>query len=135
MLALKRSTIISVGAWGNLAESCQVRFNMTLCRSPLGANGTLVINDAAGNNDADGNIVVGVDATPLQPVKFDGSILIKDNGAGAYGDLVGDLDIFGCHETSADLDVCVCGSTIGTISISQHGCANQVVHSCVSGCP
>jgi len=97
---------------------------------------SITFNNSAGAFAANGNIRVGPVSTtpPLGSVTFDGAIKIKD-GSGSGGDLTGTIQVVGCHATSADLDICICGNNSGWVEIIQSGCTNQVDWSCVSGCP
>lgn len=103
----------------------------------IGSAGSITINDSRGNFNANGMIHIGStsEETPLDDVTFDGSIMIKDTTGGADGDLNGTIKVVGCHASSADLDICICGTNNGTITIVQTDCTNQVGHDCVTGCP
>ncbi len=106
----------------------------------IASTGSITINDSAGNFNADGDIRVGTTnvTPPLDPVTFDGSILIKDNAFGSGGDLGGTIRVVGCHATDDPLDICLCGGDGGSnISIIQTGCGATQAEGweCVSGCP
>lgn len=84
---------------------------------------------------AHGNIVVGDPISMLlQPVEYDGCIRVFGTAFGAGGDLEGDIEVNGCHATTDDLNICIDGAIVGSITINQAGCPNQVTWSC-SGCP
>lgn len=104
----------------------------------IDSGGSIVVNENRQNSDADGTIYIGlISHTPPTPsVIFDGSIKIKDNVAHTNGgDLTGAITVRGCHATSANLDICICGTNSGTVTIAQSGCSPTVTWSCVSGCP
>lgn len=105
----------------------------------IGSGGSLVVNDAEGDFDADGRIHFGPSASNpgnMPAVTFDGSVMIKkEDGGSDGGDLNGEIKVVGCHDTSDDLDICICGTNNGTITIVQTNCTNQVSYDCVSGCP
>ena len=96
-------------------------------------DGTITINYDGGDFDANGTIYIGEPTGPLGNVTFDGSILIQ-NGEGPHGchggDLNGDITVRGCHATSDDLDICICGSDNGRVTIIQTLCVPQVDWSC-----
>ncbi len=105
----------------------------------LGSSGAIRINDSRGDYDARGVIQLGTTAsiipTPPPNVSFDGSIkILRNAGNTDGGDLIGGITVIGCHATSADLDICICGTNSGRVSIDQAQCTNQVSWSCVSGC-
>ncbi len=102
----------------------------------LYSNGKIVINADEGYYDANGAIRIGPATwTTLPSIVFDGSIEINDDAQGNAGDLVGRITVVGCHATTADLDICICGGDGGgNVGIAQTGCQNQVDWSCVSGC-
>ncbi len=106
----------------------------------LGENGSITINGSGGDFDAGGIIHIGTAnrTPPLDPVAFDGSILIKDDGSGNGGDLTGAIQVVGCHSNDDPLDICLCGGDGGSnISLVQTGCGATQAEgwSCVSGCP
>ena len=80
----------------------------------------------------EGDIIIGNDSPPTGVV-YDGSIKISDGISD--GDMSGDITINGCHATDDDLDLCICGTMTGTVTINQTSYAEQVDYSCVSGCP
>jgi len=104
----------------------------------LGVNGSITVNDSGGDFDAGGTIHVGATKT-VPPIVFDGSILIKkESGGPGGGDLNGKIIVRGCHATDDDLDICICGTNNGTVTLIQTGCPplpTLVGWSCVSGCP
>jgi hypothetical protein len=104
----------------------------------LGQDGSITINDGLGNYDAEGTIYIGAAGLPLPSVTYDGSITILAPSEGHGGDLDGSITVVGCHETEADLDLCICGNNNGTLTITQGGCENQVdwsspLDACCSG--
>ncbi len=105
----------------------------------ISLHGDIVINDAEEVFHAHGDIHIGpssADPGNMPAVTFDGSILIKkEDGGSGGGDLIGDITVVGCHDTTDDLDICICGTNNGKVTITQTNCANQVTYSCVSGCP
>ncbi len=106
----------------------------------LGSAGSITINDSAGDFDAGGLIHIGTTnvTPPLDPVTFDGKILIKDSVAGAGGDLTGTIRVVGCHSNDDPLDICLCGGDGGSnISIIQTDCGATQADGwdCVTGCP
>ncbi len=109
--------------------------SLILVADGVGAGASIVINESKGDHNADGQITIGPRSN-LQSVTFDGTIFISDNVAGTNGgDLNGNITVTGCHTTAADLDICVCGNTNGTVTIDQSPfCGSQVSWSCVSGC-
>lgn len=101
-------------------------------------NGSITINDIDGAFSANGDISIGVAGIPLPDVTFGGSILIKDDGTIASGNLVGDIDITGCHpEDHGYLDICIEGGVIGSVNITQGACSYPVCgYQCGGGaCP
>lgn len=98
----------------------------------LGSNGSIVINADEDDHNAEGDITVGDGANIV--VAFDGCISILDNGSGSYGDLDGDITVYGCHATDDDLNICVEGDTNGYIRLYQSGCGPQVGVTCGT-CP
>ncbi len=114
----------------------------SLIRMTLGLDdhGLIVINDSeTSDKNADGDIFIGDPAPPQDPgfVVFDGCIRVKENPnpPGGGGDLNGDIDVVGCHATSADLNICIDGNVNGSITIEQTDCDPQVTHSCDDNCP
>ncbi|MFQ5463722.1 MAG: hypothetical protein ACE5E5_13985, partial [Phycisphaerae bacterium] len=104
----------------------------------IDADCAIVINDDEGNFDAGGDIVIGVGGIPLPAVTFDGSILVMDDGAGGSGDLLGDIDVTGCHPPNHDfLDICIEGNELGSVNIQQGSCSDPVCgYQCGGGaCP
>ncbi len=105
----------------------------------LGSGGSVRINDSRGDYDARGVIHLSTTAsiipTPPPNVTFDGSIkVLRNTGNTDGGDLIGGITVIGCHASSADLDICICGTNSGHVEITQTQCSNQVAWSCVSGC-
>ena len=104
----------------------------------LGPNGIVTVNDTQGGFNASGTIHIGRDVQNGQEiVTFDGSIRIMKKLLGPGGGLLlGVIKVVGCHATSADLDICICGDNLGTVEIVQDGCDPQVGWSCISNvCP
>ncbi|MHC4065773.1 MAG: translocation/assembly module TamB domain-containing protein [Planctomycetota bacterium] len=100
----------------------------------LGTDGSITINDSTGDYDANGTIYIGAPSIPLPDVSYDGWINIKGPAEGSGGDLEGTITVVGCHETDDDLDICICGDTNGTRTITQGGCTNQVDWADSSAC-
>lgn len=100
----------------------------------IGTGAALVINSTQIDAHANGDIHIGP-STGIPNITFDGRILIRaESGGPGGGNLNGTITVVGCHATSADLDICICGKNNGTVTITQTGCANQVIWKCVSGC-
>jgi hypothetical protein len=94
-------------------------------------NGEIIINKDEGAYHANGTIHVGPTSwSTLPSIIFDGSIAVNDNGSGSGGDLKGDINVVGCHATADALDICIDGDGEENITITQLGCANQVVATC-----
>ncbi len=120
-----------------LVQRGTATFTLIHLEDGLDTAGNVVINQSRGNYNAAGSIYVGEigSSTPPPSVVFDGSIMLKDNtGHTAGGNLTGLITVRGCHNTG-DLDICICGTNSGTVSLLQSGCTNTVGWSCVSGCP
>ncbi len=104
----------------------------------IGGDGSITINNGAGNFNADGDILVGI-TSQMTNITFDGSILIKkQSGSANGGDLNGLIRIVGCHANDDPLDICLCGGDGGSnISIIQTGCGATQAEgwSCIGGCP
>ncbi len=93
----------------------------------LDENGTVTINASQGDFNAAGSILIGPNSIPLvlDPIVNDGCIQILDDSAdGSHGDLIGDLNIIGCHATADDLGISVEGTQTGDVTITQTGCTN-----------
>lgn len=105
----------------------------------LGSSGAIRINDSRGDFDARGNMHFGSTSsilpTPPPSVTFDGSIkILRNSGNTDGGDLIGGITVIGCHATTDPLDICICGTNSGRVSITQTSCSNQASWSCVTGC-
>jgi hypothetical protein len=101
--------------------------------------GSITINADGGDFDANGTIHIGPSWTlPPPDVVFDGRILIQKQEEGVGGGDLGNrgrIEVFGCHATEDDLDICICGDVNGTIDIEQTGCTNQVTWDCLQEHP
>ncbi|MEE9295793.1 MAG: hypothetical protein V3W34_12645 [Phycisphaerae bacterium] len=99
----------------------------------LGSSGLVSINHAQGGAwDAGGDIEIGDPKAVFPPgepppVTYDGCIQILDDGGNPPngGDLDGNVDVYGCHNVG-DLAMSVSGSILGTRTIYQADCTNQV---------
>jgi hypothetical protein len=106
-------------------------FSLVLITDGLDDDGTITVNADGGDYDHDGTIHLGEYpvpfGSPLDPVTFDGSIVIqKEDGGTGGGDVNGYIRVVGCHDDEDYLDICVCGDVNGSISITQTDCENQV---------
>lgn len=100
----------------------------------LASGAYIVINDSAGPHDADGNITIGSAFSPTPGAVFDGCIRVRKQSTGGFGDLNGNISVWGCHATADPLNICIDGNVNGSINIFQSGCPNQVTWTC-GGCP
>ena len=88
----------------------------------LATGATIEINTTEGAFDAEGDILIGP-ATEITAISFDGCIRIHDQLiSGNNGDLIGSLDVNGCHGDGEVLVICIDGDDNGNVTLDQTGC-------------
>ena len=88
----------------------------------LATGATIEINTTEGAFDAEGDILIG-HPTEITAISFDGCLRIHDQLiSGNNGDLIGSLDVNGCHGDGEVLVICIDGDDNGNVTLDQTGC-------------